>query len=82
MARLIVWLVLAIIITRLLWRFIRAILDGAGMLRGEASPSAMKLVRDHVCGIFGVPSQALTAGSGSDTRYFCSEKSRKQWSGR
>jgi YHS domain-containing protein len=82
MARLIVWLVLAIIIARLLWRFVRAILDGAGVLRGDASPAAVKLVRDPVCGIFVAPAQALTAGSGAETRYFCSEKCRKQWSGR
>lgn len=80
MARIILWVVLAVILVRLVWRFVRAVLDGAGMLRGEAPP-AVKLVRDPVCGIFVVPSQALTAGSGSATRYFCSEKCRNEWAG-
>ena len=79
MARIIIWIVLALLIIRLLWRFARAVLDGAGMLRGEAPPPAVKLVRDPVCGVFVVPTQALTSGSGSGTRYFCSERCRKQW---
>jgi YHS domain-containing protein len=41
--------------------------------------AAVKLVRDPVCGVFVVPSQALTSGSGTSTRYFCSEKCRQQW---
>ena len=40
------------------------------------------LVRDPVCGVFVVPSKALTSGSGSQTRYFCSEKCRAEWSRR
>ena len=80
MARLIIWGVLALIIIRILWRFVRAVLDGAGMLQ-STPPPAVKLVRDPVCGVFVAPSQALTAGSGSATKYFCSEKCRQQWTG-
>jgi len=78
-ARIIIWVVLALILLRLLWRFVRAVLDGAGMLRHPDQPPAVKLVRDPVCGVFVVPSKALTTGSGSSTRYFCSEKCRQAW---
>ena len=80
MLKLIVWVVLPLLIGRVVWRFMYAIFEGAGMLkehRGE--PAAVKLVRDPVCGVFVVPTKALTAGSGSSTQYFCSEKCRQQW---
>ncbi len=79
MTRVILWIILAIILIRLVWRFVRAILDGAGVLRDGATPQAVKLVRDPVCGVFVVPSKALTSGSGDATKYFCSEKCRKEW---
>jgi YHS domain-containing protein len=81
MAKLIIYLVLLLIIGRMVWRFIYAIFEGAGMLKGpgERERAAVKLVRDPVCGVFVVPSQALTLGSGTSTRYFCSEKCRQQW---
>ena len=82
MARLILWLVLLIIIGRMVWRFFHAVFEGAGMLREPPDRSAVKLVRDPVCGIYVVPGKALTAGSGPATHYFCSEKCRRQWSGR
>jgi uncharacterized protein len=79
MARLILWLVLAIIIVRIVWRFVHAIMEGAGLLNGSSPPASVKLVRDPVCGVFVVPSHALTAGSGTSTKYFCSEKCRQAW---
>jgi hypothetical protein len=81
MARLILWLILALIIGRMVWRFVYAIFEGAGMLREKGERSAVKLVRDPVCGVYVVPSKALTAGSGPAMKYFCSEKCRRQWSG-
>ncbi len=84
MVRLIIWSVLLLLIARLVWRFVHAIFQGAGMLKEPRGrePAAVKLVRDPVCGVFVAPSQALTAGSGTATRYFCSEKCRQQWSQR
>jgi YHS domain-containing protein len=82
MARIIIWVILAIIVIRILWRFVRAIMEGAGMVADPRAPKAVKLVRDPVCGVFVAPSQALTAGSGSSTKYFCSEKCRQAWSRR
>jgi YHS domain-containing protein len=81
MLRLIIWAVLLIVIGRMVWRFMYAIFDGAGMLKGkdQRERAAVKLVRDPICGIFVVPGKALTSGSGTATRYFCSEKCREQW---
>ena len=84
MTRLILWIALALIIGRMVWRFMYAIFEGAGMLKEprDRQRAAVKLVRDPVCGVFVVPSRALTSGSGTDTRYFCSERCRQQWSSR
>ena len=82
MGRLILWIVLLIILARFVWRFVYAVMEGAGMLRDSSTPTAVKLVRDPVCGVFVVPTQALAAGSGATTKYFCSEKCRSAWSGR
>jgi YHS domain-containing protein len=81
MTKLIITLVLLLIVGRLVWRFMYAIFEGAGMLKEpqDRERKAVKLVRDPVCGVFVVPSQALTSGSGTSTRYFCSEKCRQQW---
>jgi YHS domain-containing protein len=79
MARLILWLILLIILARIVWRFLYAVFEGAGLLRQPQDRSAVKLVRDPVCGVFVVPSKALTSGSGPSTQYFCSERCRQQW---
>ena len=81
--RLIIWGVLLFIIGRIVWRFMYAVFEGAGMLKDKGrEPAAVKLVRDPVCGVFVVPGKALTSGSGESTQYFCSEKCRKEWSRR
>jgi YHS domain-containing protein len=80
MVRLILWLILLSILLRIAWRFVHAVFEGAGLLRDPQERAAVKLVRDPVCGVYVVPTKALTAGSGSATKYFCSEKCRQQWS--
>jgi len=42
----------------------------------------VNLVRDPVCGTFVVPSRALTSGTGSEMRFFCSERCRQAWMSR
>ena len=76
----IVRFILLLIVIRLLWKFIRGVLEGAGVFQPPPKGN-VGLVRDPVCGVFVVPSKALTAGHGADTRYFCSEQCRSQWSG-
>lgn len=81
MTSLILKLILFLIVLRIVWRFVYAVLEGAGVIGQRQAPS-VKLVRDPVCGMFVVPTQALTARSGSTTAYFCSEKCRQAWGGR
>jgi YHS domain-containing protein len=78
MTGLILKVILFLIVVRLIWRFVRGVLVGAGYYQVPSHPS-VGLVRDPVCGVFVVPSKALSAGHGAETRYFCSEKCRSQW---
>ena len=79
MVRVIIWLIFALIVIRIAWRFVLAIMEGAGMVRSSAPRASAKLVRDPICGVFVLPSRALTSGSGDGTKYFCSEKCRNEW---
>lgn len=79
MAKLILWAVLIVLVVRSLSRLFRGVIEGAGYTRGDAAQRSVGLVRDPVCGVFVVPGQALTAGSGANTRHFCSDKCRKEW---
>ena len=79
MARLILLIVLIALAGRALSRLLRGVLDGAGYHRETGRTPSVGLVRDPVCGVFVVPTRALTIGTGRETRYFCSEKCRQQW---
>ena len=84
MARLLLWVILVVLALRAVSRFLRALLEGAGYRRevpgqSRSGTAAVGLVRDPVCGTFVVPGRALTAGSGSETRHFCSERCLKAW---
>jgi len=82
MAKLILWAVLIVLFARSLSRLLRGVIEGAGYTRDASTQRSVGLVRDPVCGVFVVPGQALTSGAGSATRHFCSEKCRREWSGR
>jgi YHS domain-containing protein len=82
MARLILWAVLIVLFVRSLSRLLRGAIEGAGYTRGPSPQRSVGLVRDPVCGVFVVPGQALTSGTGLATRHFCSEKCRREWVGR
>jgi YHS domain-containing protein len=71
-------LLLAYFVVRALLRLFRGIAEG---LKPEAPkpPQAVALVRDPVCGTYVVPSTALAAGAGSQTRFFCSENCRRTY---
>jgi YHS domain-containing protein len=80
MTRLILWAILIYVLWRVAWRLLKGVFEGMGYQRpGDAA--TVGLVRDPVCGTFVVPSKALTSGSGTSTRYFCSEKCRREYSG-
>jgi YHS domain-containing protein len=71
-------LLLLFFILRAISRLIHGIVEGMRPPR-EEQPAAVPLVRDPVCGTFVVPSRALTAGSGAETRFFCSENCRRAY---
>jgi YHS domain-containing protein len=75
MTGLILKLVLIALVLRALVRLFRGLMDG---LRGtSAPPPAVPLVRDPVCGTFVAPATALSVGTGSQMRFFCSENCRR-----
>ena len=76
MTSLILKILLFLIVLRLVWRFARGVFEGYAP---EAKAKSVGLVRDPVCGVFVVPSQALTAVADGETKYFCSEKCRTEY---
>ena len=80
------WL-LRLVIAFIIWRGFSRLLGG--IQEGLHGPSdtrvpdtqspSVALVRDPICGTYVVPSRALTVGSGSDARYFCSENCRRAY---
>jgi YHS domain-containing protein len=78
MFRILLWVVLLFVVVRLAWRLLGGVLQGMGY-QGGSGKQSVGLVRDPICGMFVVPSNALTSGSGSATRYFCSEKCRQEY---
>jgi YHS domain-containing protein len=79
MVRILLFVILAYIASRVLWRVLRGVFEGMGYQPPGGSPPSVGLVRDPVCGTFVVPAKALTSGSGANTRYFCSEKCRQDY---
>ena len=71
-------LLLLIIVLRALSRLAAGIMDGL-RAPGAGKPPAVPLARDPVCGTFVVPSRALSGGTGTDIRFFCSEKCRRTY---
>ena len=82
MFRILLFIVLAYVAARVLWRLLVGVFEGLGYQGPGAGRQSVGLVRDPVCGTFILPSKALTSGSGSNTRYFCSEKCRRDYAGR
>jgi YHS domain-containing protein len=79
MARMILWGILILLAVRALSRLLRGVLEGAGYRQEMSGQKGMPLVRDPVCGVFVVPDQAVTIGTGTATKYFCSEKCKREW---
>jgi YHS domain-containing protein len=78
MLRILLLVILCIVIARLFWRIVEAIIDGArGGARGPTS--AVKLVRDPVCGTFVDPQTALSATASGGAYYFCSAECRRKF---
>ena len=83
MVRLLLFAILAYVLWRLLWSALKGLFVGMGYRPpGAGAVESVGLVRDPVCGTFVLPAKALTSGSGSTTRYFCSERCRQDYSHR
>ena len=80
MIRFLLLLILFIVIARVFWKVIDAMMEAARSPDGggRAKP-AVKLVRDPVCGTFVQPRTALSATAGGQTHYFCSEECRAKY---
>ena len=79
MVRWLLFAILFVFVVRALSRLMSGVLEGAGYRTQDNQPS-VQLVRDPVCGMFVVRSKALTAAGGGVTKYFCSDKCRREWS--
>jgi YHS domain-containing protein len=73
-------------IARAVWRLLQGIVQGASSSGtrtarnpGTATPPAMKLTRDPVCGTFVVPGKAVEFVRGRETLYFCSDACRRRF---
>jgi len=73
--------VLLILVARAFWRVVDGIIAGAGGApsRGQQARSAVKLVRDPVCGTFVAPGTSLSLTAGGRTHHFCSEACRTKF---
>ena len=81
MTRVILLTILLIVVGRLFWRLMDAVLAGA---RGDAGSgrrggAPVKLVREPVCGTYVPPRAALSVIAGGSTHYFCSEECRAKF---
>jgi YHS domain-containing protein len=83
--RILLLLLLVMLVGRLLWRFIVGVADGASgetpRRKAGVPGRGTQMVRDPVCGTFVVQSRALSAASGGETAFFCSEECRREWRG-
>jgi YHS domain-containing protein len=77
--RLLLAVVLLSMVLRAVSRLARGISIGLQAPRDSEPPPAVALARDPVCGTYVVPTNALTAGTGTEMRFFCSEKCRRAY---
>ena len=86
MARLLLFLVLSIILSRMFWRIAASFMEGltGGQRRPPASSPqhGVHMVRDPVCGTFVVPERAITLHDGRARVFFCSDACRDQYRAR
>ena len=80
MVRAILLAILLIVIARIFWRVVDAVIEAARSPgEGRGPGPAVKLVRDPVCGTFVPARSALSARAGGTTHYFCSEACRAKF---
>ncbi len=88
MARFILLLVLAMVIARTFWRFVDAVVRGAGGAapgggrRTSGPPASVKMQQCPVCGTYVVPGKAIELAAGGTPIYFDTEKCRAEYQSR
>ena len=71
--------IVLLLIARAFWRLMDGIMEAAGGTPKRRPRSAVKLVRDPVCGTFVPQRDSLSLASGDATHYFCSDRCRDQF---
>ena len=89
MARFILLLALFVVIAKMFWRFVDAVVRGAsaptpqqGARRASGTPAAVKMQQCPVCGTYVVPGKSISLVSGGSPIYFDSEKCRAEYQSR
>ena len=80
--RVALFVILAFLIGRALWRLLDGIIEGATGQRGGAGQvpqRGVQMVRDPVCGTFVVRDRALTLTDGRTELFFCSDVCRDKY---
>ena len=89
MARFILLLFLFVVIARMFWRFVDAVVRGAtgpaaaqGGRRAGGTPAAVKMQQCPVCGTYVVQGKAISLVTGGSPIYFDTEKCRAEYQAR
>jgi YHS domain-containing protein len=82
MARVLLFLVLSIILSRMFWRVAASFMEGLTGVQRRPPQRGVHMVRDPVCGTFVVPERAVTLHDGLARVYFCSDACRDQYRAR
>ena len=89
MARFILLLALFVVIAKMFWRFVDAVVRGAtapapqqGAHRASGTPAAVKMQQCPVCGTYVVPGKSISLVSGGSPIYFDTEKCRAEYQSR
>lgn len=72
-------LLLVVVLTRLVWKFVRNFFSGLDDQKRDQTKHNMALVRDPVCGTYVQQSRALKIHSAGAVNYFCSESCRQEF---
>ena len=79
MTRFLLLAVLLLLIAWAFWKVVDGVIEAFGGLPASRSKSAVKLVRDPVCGTWVSPRESLGLRAGDTTHYFCSDKCRAKF---
>ena len=85
MARVLLFLVLSILLSRAFWRIVSSFVEGltGREHRSPAPPQqGVQMMRDPVCGTFVLPERAVTLVDGRTRVFFCSDACRDTYRAR